>query len=69
VHGRDLQTLQISYDYKGTTKEIHIHNVYNEKGSDTLHQLRGALGVGTRGQGEQRVEHVIVGDVNLHHPA
>jgi Endonuclease-reverse transcriptase len=69
VHSRDLQTLQISYSYKGMTKEIHIQNVYNEKGSDTLHQLRGASGVRTRRQGEQRIEHVIVGDVNLHHPA
>jgi Endonuclease-reverse transcriptase len=66
VHSKNLQTLQIFYNYKNTIKEIHIHN---EKGSDTLRQLRSALETGARGQGEQRIEHVIVGDINLHHPA
>jgi len=44
-------------------KNIHIYNVYNEVGSDTLSTLGDALA-----QGDENDETVVLGDFNLHHP-
>jgi hypothetical protein len=43
--------------------DLFIHNIYNRPGSDTLEQLRDELSRRPHG------EHVVLGDMNAHHPA
>lgn len=43
--------------------DLFIHNIYNRPGSNTLEQLRSELSKRSFG------EHVVLGDMNAHHPA
>jgi ribonuclease HI len=59
---KDLQLLSIHY-YRGQEPQtLHIYNIYNEKGSNTIQQLRNQLQ-------SLRAESIVLGDLNLHHPA
>jgi hypothetical protein len=61
---RDYQTIKIRY-FRGSEKRaITIHNIYNQNGTNTLQLLRDQLAMA---KGNQE-DHVVVGDINLHHP-
>ena len=54
-------TLKLCGHHSG--KDIHIFNVYNEVGTDTLSVLSESLG-----RLEEQYEIIMLGDFNLHHP-
>ena len=58
---KDIISLTIRNPRSG--RKIHIFNVYNEVGTDTLNTLADSLGTL-----EPRNEVVVLGDFNLHHP-
>lgn len=67
VVSQDYQVLKISYHRGEETRQLYIHNIYNEPRSGTFQRLRGELG--RLNHQDQAAEHVVVGDMNTHHPA
>ncbi|RAO74375.1 uncharacterized protein BHQ10_010387 [Talaromyces amestolkiae] len=61
----DYQILKIRYARGDQSQELFIHNIYNEPGSATFEHLQTQLAHYTN----PTSEHVIVGDMNVHHPA
>ena len=70
THSPDLQTLTIQYEDGDRSKTIHVHNVYNpspisysSREQGTLATLRKVLD-----SSESHCNHMVLGDLNLHHP-
>lgn len=60
---QDYQLLKLRMAHRGRDRtDLFIHNIYNRPGSNTLEQLRHELSKRPHG------EHVILGDMNAHHP-
>jgi endonuclease/exonuclease/phosphatase family metal-dependent hydrolase len=61
---QDYQLLKLRRAHIGKDwTDLFVHNVYDRPGSNTLAQLRGELAK------RPLAEHVILGDMNAHHPA
>lgn len=61
----DYQILKIYYVRGDQPRELYIHNIYNEPGSTTFEHLQTQLAL----YNKPTLEHVIVGDMNIHHSA
>ena len=63
VISRDYQLLKLRKAHVGKDwTDLFVHNVYNRPGSNTLAQLKSELAK------RPLAEHVVVGDMNAHHP-
>ncbi|KAJ5144459.1 hypothetical protein N7526_001967 [Penicillium atrosanguineum] len=61
---QDYQLLKLRKAHRGKDwTDLFVHNVYNRPGSNTLAQLRSELAR------RPLAEHVVLGDMNAHHPA
>ena len=70
THSQDLQTLTIRYEDEGEQKAIDIHNIYNPSPTSYSSQEQGTLAI-LRNALETTVDsrnHIVLGDLNLHHP-
>lgn len=72
VISRDYQWLKMIYRRGGEQRTLYIHNVYNKPRSGTIERFNQELRKITCQQQQQevgKIEHVVVGDFNAHHPA
>ena len=62
----DYQILHIRYVRGKESRDLYIHNIYNDTKAHTLTQLDQQI---TQQVNMPMKERLIVGDINLHHPA
>jgi ribonuclease HI len=62
----DYQILHLQYQRGEQSHDLYIHNIYNEPKSSTFNLLDREL---TRLGRSQTIGHLILGDMNVHHPA
>src|ERR1700754_525225 len=70
AHSKDLQTLTIRYEDERKQKTINIHNIYNPSPASYSSQEQGILGTlrNVLETATDNVKHIVLGDLNLHHP-
>ena len=70
THSKDLQTLTVRYEDKGEQKIIDVHNIYNPSPTSYSSQEQGTLATlrNVLEATADSVKHIVLGDLNLHHP-
>jgi endonuclease/exonuclease/phosphatase family metal-dependent hydrolase len=64
--GRGVERAAEETDLETELRTLYLHNIYNRPRSGTIQRLRQELQALRQ---DHHVEHVVVGDMNAHHPA
>ncbi|PLB41694.1 Endonuclease/exonuclease/phosphatase [Aspergillus candidus] len=72
VISKDYQWLKLRYQRGTEERTLYVHNIYNQPQSPTIDRLRSELAAlhALRDWGRPlTTDHVVIGDMNAHHPA